>query len=109
DELGKKIRNKEILPSQSPVFAAALQHIYAENYQKQLERDTLSGIAKGELKFGTPQELDQYLVDKRNEFLTGQSEYVVAGFDKGWQALRDRAHGVNLQVTDKGAQDRAIQ
>ena len=109
DELGKKIRNKEMLPSQSPVFAAALQHIYAENYQKQFERDTLSGIAKGELKFSTPGELDQFLVDRRNEFLSGQSEYVVAGFDKGWNALRDRVHGTNLQITDAEAQNRAIQ
>lgn len=109
EDLGKKIRNKEILPSQSPVFAAALQHIYAENSQKQIERDIVSGIATGELKFANPEELDQYLVSRRNDFLAGQSEYVVAGFDKGWNALRERAQGVNLQVTDKEAQARGIQ
>lgn len=109
DELGKKIKNGEMLPSQSPVFAATVQHIYAENSQKKLERDTLSGIATGELQFATPEELEQHLVKKRSEFLEGQSPYVVAGFDKGWNGFREKALQANLTVNDKAAQERGIQ
>lgn len=109
DELGKRIKSGEMLPSQSPVFAATVQHIYAENSQKQIERDVLSGIASGELKFSTPGELEQHLVDRRNEFLEGQSDYVVAGFDKGWESFRERALSTNLQVNDKEAVSRGVQ
>lgn len=109
DELGKRIKSGEMLPSQSPVFAATVQHIYAENSQKQMERDILSGINTGQLTFATPEDLDKHLVEKRNEFLSGQSDYVVAGFDKGWNAFRERANAANLQVNDKAAISRGIQ
>lgn len=109
DELGKKIRSGEVLPSQSPVFGATVQHIYGENFRSTLERDTLSKLATGELKFSTPQELDGYLTEQRNGFLKEQSKYTVAGFDKGWNDFRTRAIGANTKVNDNEAVARGVQ
>lgn len=109
DELGKKIRSGEVLPSQSPVFGATVQHIYGENFRSTLERDTLSKLATGELKFSTPQELDGYLTEQRNEFLKDQSKYTIAGFDKGWNDFRVRAIGANTKVNDNEAVARGVQ
>lgn len=108
EELGKRIRNGEMLPSQSPVFAATVQHIYGENSQKALERDTLGKLSSGQLKFSTPEELDEYLTNARNEHLQGQSEYTLAGFDKGWNNFRSKAAEVSLKVNDAEATARAI-
>nr|WEM05538.1 internal virion protein [Ralstonia phage BOESR1] len=109
DELGKKIRGGEMLPSQSPVFGATVQHIYGENYRATLERDTLSKMASGELKFANPQELDGYLTKQRNEFLKGQSEYTTAGFDRGWNNFRVQAIGANTKINDHEATARGVQ
>lgn len=108
DELGKMIREGRVLPSQSPVFQATVQHIYADNYRNSLERETLAGITSGSLRFGSAQELEGYLTSKRNEFLEGQSEYAVAGFDRGWNSFREKALNTNLQVTNKEAVERAV-
>lgn len=109
DELGKKIRNGEVMPSQSPVFAATVQHIYGENYRSTLERDTLSKMASGELKFDTPQALDEYITKQRNEFLSGQSQYTTAGFDKGWNNFRTQAIAANTKINDHEATARGVQ
>ncbi|QDB71024.1 internal virion protein C [Bordetella phage vB_BbrP_BB8] len=108
DELGKEIREGKLLPSQSPVFGATIQHIYGENSQKALERDTLSKLSSGELKFTTEQELDAYLTEARNSQLEGQSEYTIAGFDKGWNQFRGQAAVVNLKINDNEAVNRGI-
>lgn len=109
EQLGKMIREGQLLPSQSPVFQATVQHIYAENYRNSFERDTLGKLANGSLKFSSEQEVDEYLVNARNEFLQGQSEYVVGGFDKGWNQLRQKVFSTHLQVNNKEAVDRGIQ
>ena len=108
DDLGKKIRSGEVLPSQSPAFAATVQHIYGENSQKALERDTISKLTSGELKFATPQELDEYLTKQRNSHLEGQSQYTIAGFDKGWNGFRSQATEFNSKINDKEAVDRGV-
>lgn len=108
EELGKRIRNGEMLPSQSPVFAATVQHIYGENSQKALERDILGKLSSGQLKFSTPEELDEYLTNARNEHLQDQSEYTLAGFDKGWNNFRSKAAELSLKVNDAEATARAI-
>lgn len=108
DELGKRIKSGDMLPSQSPVFLATLQHIYGENTQKGIQRDTLSGLTTGQLQFQNPQDLEKYLIDKRNEALTGQSKYTVAGFDKGWGGFMSQAQNANVQINDASAVKAAI-
>jgi hypothetical protein len=88
DELGKKIKSGEMLPSQSPVFAATLHHIYGENNMGHLERDTLSKLQTGQLKFNTQEEVDQYLTEARNDVLQGQNKFTIAGFERASTSSR---------------------
>ena len=100
DELGQKVKTGEMLPSQSPVFAATLQHIYGENVMANLERDTLSKLQTGQLKFNSPQDVDEYLTNSRNGTLAGQSQYAIAGFDKGWDGFKQSLSTANARIMD---------
>ena len=109
DELGKKIKSGEMLPSQSPVFAATLHHIYGENNMDRLERDTLSKLQTGQLKFNTQEELDQYLTEARNSVLQGQNKYTIAGFDKGWDHFKTTLSTANARIIDEQFMRRGVQ
>lgn len=109
DELGRRIKEGTMLPSQSPTFVAALQHIHGENAQSSFERDTLSKIQAGELKFGSPEEMDKYLVEHRNETLTDASKYTIAGYDKGYNQFRDKAINANTQLLNQQSVERGVQ
>lgn len=108
DELGRQIKDGTMLPSKSPVFAATVQHIYGENTQKALERDTLSKMSNGELKFANDQELDEYLTKARNDQLEGQSQFAIAGYDKGWNKFRADAAIINTKINDNEAVSRGV-
>ena len=109
DALGKKIKSGEMLPSQSPVFAATLHHIYGENYMANLERDTRSKLQTGQLKFNTQEEVDQYLTEARNRFLQGQNKYTIAGFDKGFDQFKDALSTANANITNEQFMQRGVQ
>lgn len=109
DDLGKKIKSGEMLPSQSPVFAATLHHIYGENNMANLERDTLSKLQTGQLKFNTQEELDQYLTGSRNEVLQGQNKFAIAGFDKGFDHFKATLSTANAKITDEQFMQRGVQ
>ena len=109
DALGKKIKSGEMLPSQSPVFAATLHHIYGENAMDHLGRDKLSKLQTGQLKFNTQEELDQHLTEARNSVLQGQNKYTIAGFDKGWDQLKNALSTANARITDAQFSKRGLQ
>jgi hypothetical protein len=109
DELGQRVKEGAVLPSQSPAFVAALQHIYGENTQSTFERDTLSKLQTGELKFSAPEEMDKYLTEHRNEALTGASKYTVAGYDKAYNQFRDKAISANTQLLNQQAVEHGVQ
>lgn len=109
DELGKKIKSGEMLPSQSPVFAATLHHIYGENTMAHLERDTLSKLQTGQLKFNTQEELDQYLTEARNGALQGQNKFALAGFDKGFDQFKTTLSTANARITNEQFMQRGVQ
>lgn len=109
DELGNKIKSGEMLPSQSPVFAATLHHIYGENTMANLERDTLSKIQTGQLKFNTQEELDQYLTEQRNATLNGANKYTITGFDKGWEQFKTALATTNARITNDQFIQRGVQ
>lgn len=109
EELGKKVKDGSMLPSQSPAFIGALQHIHGENSQSTFERDTLSKIQSGELKFESPAEMDKYLTEGRNGALEGQSKYTVAGFDKGYAGFREKAINANTAAMNKAATEHGVQ
>lgn len=101
EELGKQIKEGKILQSQSPAYVATVQHIYGENALSSFERDTVSKMERGELQFKDQAELDKYLTEYRNNSLSGQSEYTVAGFDKKWNNFRENLSTVNTRILDK--------
>ena len=109
DELGKKIKSGEMLPSQSPVFAATLHHIYGENSMDRLAQDKLSKLQTGQLKFNTQEELDQHLTEARNSILQGQNKYTIAGFDKGWDHFKTTLSTANARITDEQFMRRGVQ
>ncbi|MEJ8813425.1 hypothetical protein WKW77_20225 [Variovorax ureilyticus] len=99
-ELGKKIQSGEMLPSQSPVFVGTAQHIWGVNSHEAGMRDITSKLTKGELKFNSPQEADNYLTEWRNSTLAGQSKYAAAGFDKQYTQTRDRVMDQVAKIND---------
>lgn len=107
EDLNKAIKDGKMLPSQSPVFAATVQNIAGQNNKEALERDTISKMERGELVFNTPQELDKFLTDQRNELLAGKSKYEIAGFDKTWGQFRNKIIDANTKLNDKRANDEA--
>lgn len=109
EELARQVKEGRLLPSQSPTFAAALQHIYGENALAAKERETLSKMQTGELQFSSPEEVDKYLTQHRNETLTGASKYTIAGYDKGYGTFREKVFNANTQIVNQKAVDRGIQ
>lgn len=100
-ELGKRIKEDKMLASESPVFAATVQHVWGQNSHDAMERDVLGKVTRGELKFNSPEEVDTYLTESRNTTLAGQSKYAVAGFDKGYANLRGKLMDSVAKVNDK--------
>lgn len=109
NDLGKKIKSGEMLPSQSPVFAATLHHIYGENYMANLKRDTMSNLQTGKLTLNTQEEVDQYLTEARNSFLQGQNKYTIAGFDKDYDQFKADISTANVRITDEKFRQRGVQ
>ncbi|HYW57973.1 MAG TPA: hypothetical protein VE934_13490 [Polaromonas sp.] len=108
DELGKRIKAGDMLASESPVFAATVQHIWGQNSQAAIERDVMTKVTTGELKFKDPTEIDNYLTENRNTVLSGQSQYASAGFDKGYANLRTNLMANVAKVNDKAIVERAV-
>lgn len=107
DELHKHVSEGRMMPSESPVFNATVQNIWGRNALESLERDTLSRLSKGELKFTTPQELDAYLTEARNSALSGRDKYAVAGFDRQYNQLKDKLSRTVVSMADKQAVEQA--
>ncbi|WP_421955640.1 hypothetical protein [Polaromonas sp.] len=106
-ELGKRIKAGEMLTSESPVFAATVQHVWGQNTHDALERDVLSQVTTGALKFSRPEEVDTYLTEARNTALAGASEYGTAGFDKGYNTMRQKLMDGVAKVNDKAMVENA--
>ena len=108
DELKQEIESGDLAASHSPVFNATVQHIYGENTQSKFERETISKLNTGELKFDDPAQLEEYLVNGRNEYLTGADKFAIAGFDKRWGQFREAAQTAHAKMKDAEAVDRAV-
>lgn len=100
EELSQEIKDGKMLSSESPVFVAAVQHIYGRNQYDAMERDLVGKVTRGELSFKTPAEADQYLIKARQDILEGHGEYAIAGFDKGFSAMRPKFMDTVAKVND---------
>lgn len=101
EELGKKVKSGEMLASESPVFAATVQHIYGRNQYDALERDVIGKVTTGEMVFKDAGAVDAYLTQARNDLLQDQGEYTIAGFDKGFTGLRPKMMDAVSKYNDK--------
>jgi hypothetical protein len=101
--VGEQIKSGDLLHSHSAVFNAAVQSTWGKNIQAGLERETLSDISTGKLKFDTSEELDSYLLGKRNDLVAGQSHFAIAGFDAGWNAFTGKAANTNTKLRNDEA------
>ena len=108
DVVKKMIDDKSIMAIQSPAFNAALQHIYGENLQAQQVRDMHSDLASGKLKLNTDAEVQDYMTKMRNEALTGQSQYAIAGYDKHYANSLGTTLDTNRKIIDHEARQRAM-
>lgn len=107
EELGKAVRNGEVLASKSPIFRATVEHIYGENLANNLQSTVAAKLAAGET-FGSNKEMDEFLVKQRVDMLGGQSRYAQAGFDKYFNKVRQSAIAANEKAVSKQLEERAV-
>jgi hypothetical protein len=107
EELRKKIDNKELPAWRSPLWVATVQNVAGDNSAKSIFRDVDSKIANNE--FNTQEEVDQYIKQRRDESLGGKSNYQTAGFDKNFNALRDRALNQQNAVQTKRLESQGLE
>ena len=77
-----------MLPSESPVFVAAVRNIQGGRQLAETVSDLKSKLATGELKFDSSKDFDAYFLGQRNEFLAGKDNFTVAGYDKAFNESR---------------------
>jgi hypothetical protein len=118
-EFMRDVQEGKALPSNNPVFRAAVNHTYGENALNQFSNDTISKMNRGELVFeddpeGTEgrrtgsQKLDDYLTEGRNNLLAGTDKYAIAGFDKKWLTVREQITDANSKVLDRRFQEQGL-
>ncbi len=87
-DLNSAISNKTLLPSESPVFVAAVRNIQGGRQLAETVSDLKSKLATGELKFDSSKDFNDHFIKVRNEFLAGKDNFTVAGYDKAFNESR---------------------
>lgn len=97
EQIGKMTRDGKLPADKNPIWVAHVQHLQGTNELSRVGRDTANGIETGDLQFRDEAELDAYMTTQRNEILQsyGRNEYVVGGFDKNYQDIKQRLLGVH--------------
>jgi hypothetical protein len=83
-DIASAIKGGGVLPSESPVFVAALNNIYGTRMLADTVAQVGSDLTTGKLKFGSSAELDVYMTKIRNDSLSGQNNFMVKGYDKSF-------------------------
>lgn len=107
DELNKQLKEGKMLPSDNPIFMATLNHIHGDNLRSKLFRDTKAKMETGELDFSDPAAMDKYLTDARNGYLTGQSDFLIKGFDTQFAQMQDGLMNAQSQINARKAVEQA--
>lgn len=102
-DLKKQIDDGTLMPSQSPLFQATVRHTYGSNQADTVTNDVIQRAMKGE--FETPDQANAALTEARNKALSGQDEYVVAGFDKHYNGIQAKLQGTVLNVANQKSVD----
>lgn len=88
DSLSKAIQDRAVLPSESPVFAAAIRNIYGNRMLTDTVGQIKSDLSTGKLKFNSSAEFDTYFTNIRSEALGGMDSFTVKGYDKSFNESR---------------------
>lgn len=99
DELRRKIDSGELPAWKSPLWVATVQNTAGDNQVRAIFREVDSKIANGEFK--SQQEMEEFIVQKRDEALAGKSGYEVAGFDRNFNVFKQRSLAAQNQVMTK--------
>ena len=95
-ELRKQIDNGEVPVTKSPLWAATVQHVAGENASREIFRTAELKSRTGE--FTSAEQLNNFLFEERNKVLAGKDSYEVAGFDKNWVQLKNRANELMVNI-----------
>lgn len=92
-----------------PVYQAMFSRLWGEDVARKSKEEIVTGLQTGNLKFGSSEELDKFLEDRRKQDLTNYqgNEYALAGYDTHFNQLRQEAGRVNsyLRGQEKRASD----
>lgn len=102
-DLKKQIDDGTLMPSQSPLFQATVRHTYGSNQADMVTNDVIQRATKGE--FETPDQANAALTEARNKALSGQDQYVIAGFDKHYNGIQNKLQGTVLSVNNQKSVD----
>jgi hypothetical protein len=125
DELAAKIKSGELHNAHSPVFNATVNHMHYDNIAQNTQRDILQKLQDGvygdqfasdpeSMKYDSAgmlnpnyrdgnQKLEKFLLDQRNQQLTGADKFGVAGYDRYWQPFVQKALQTNTEAISKKA------
>lgn len=105
EQITERVKNGDMPADSSPVFKARVEHNYGANYLSQMTRDAQEKAANGEFTQegrNSSDVFEEYLTNSRNEFLKGASKYTVAGFDKDYNATKEKLQNIiSTQATSE--------
>lgn len=80
-----------------PVYSAMFSRLWGEDISRNTSDEVINKVRTGELKFGSNEELNKYLEDRRKTDLTnyGGNEYALAGYDHHFTKMRREATNIN--------------
>lgn len=91
------------LAQRDPVYQAMFSRLWGEDVARKSQEEIVTGLQTGNLKFGSNEELEKYLEDRRKNDLANYNgnEYALAGYDTHFQRLRQEAGQINSYLRGK--------
>lgn len=104
-----KIQSGE-LNTKDPLYSGVFSHLWGEDAARSTREEIVSQIQTGQLKFKTPDELEKYMLERRDHDLTNYNgnEFALTGYDKQFNLMRHEAQRLNSTMRNKEERDQAI-
>lgn len=99
------------LATYDPVYQAMFSRLWGEDVARKSRDEVMAQIQTGQLKFGSNEELEKHLEERRKSDMEnyGGNEYALAGYDTHFQQLRQEASRVNSFMRGKERRDNDLQ
>lgn len=107
----KSLAESGQLATYDPVYQAMFSRLWGEDLARKSRDDVMAQIQTGQLKFGTGEELEKYLEDRRKTDLEnyGGNEFALAGYDTHFQQLRQEAGRTNAFMRGRERRENDLQ